>query len=54
MTEEELLLELDKIDMRFADMHISWAETKNLLMVRAILWDKLKNLYLENKITIKE
>ena len=44
MTEEELLLELDKIDMRLADMHISWAETKNLLMVRTILWDKLKNL----------
>ena len=51
MTEEELLLELEKIDMRFADMHISRAETKNLLMVRAILRDKIKNLYLENKIT---
>lgn len=54
MTEEELLLELDKIDMRFADMHISWAETKKLLMAQAILRDKLHKMYLENKIIIKE
>ena len=50
MTEEELLLELDKIEEEFADMFISWARTKDLLMARAIVKDKLKNLYLEKLI----
>ena len=50
MTEEELLLELDKIEEEFADMFISWARTKELLMARTIIRNELKKLYLEKLI----